>query len=96
MTDKELFDSLAYEHKNAYLEMSEAEKAEMYSFCDAYRVFLDNGKTERECVKLSVKAAQEAGFVDLDGIDELKPGDKIYKVNRGKSIFMAVIGKEDV
>ncbi|MGN0162567.1 MAG: aminopeptidase [Candidatus Ornithomonoglobus sp.] len=96
MTDKELFDSLAYEHKNAYLEMSEAEKAEMYSFCDAYRVFLDNGKTERECVKLSVKAAQEAGFVDLADIDELKPGDKVYKVNRGKSIFLAVIGKEDI
>ena len=96
MTDKELFDSLAYERKNAYLEMSAAEKAEMDSFCDEYRVFLDNGKTERECIKLSVKVAQEAGFVDLADIDELKPGDKVYKVNRGKSIFMAVIGKEDI
>ena len=96
MTDKELFKNLTYEHKNAYLNMTETEKSEMMDMCNDYRAFLDNGKTERECVKESIKAAQAAGFVALDKIDTLKPGDKVYKINRNKNIFMAVIGTEDI
>ncbi len=96
MSDKELFKSLTYERKNAYLKMTEDEKNEMYGMCDDYRIFLDNGKTERECVREAVRLAQNAGFVDLDTVDTLKSGDKVYKLNRDKNIFMAVIGKEDI
>ncbi|MCH5212475.1 MAG: aminopeptidase [Oscillospiraceae bacterium] len=96
MTDKELYESLTYENKNAYLEMSEAEIIEMKTLCDDYRVFLNNGKTERECVKEAVKMAEAAGFSDITKKNELKPGDKIYKINRNKNIFMAVIGSEDI
>ncbi len=92
MTDKELYESLTYENKNAYLEMSDAEKDEMYSLCDDYRAFLDNGKTERECVGEALKMARAAGYTDMSEKDSLKPGDKVYKINRGKNIFMAVIG----
>ena len=48
MTDKELYESLSYERKNAYLKMTEAEKKEMWEMSDSYRTFLDKGKTERE------------------------------------------------
>lgn len=96
MTDKELYDSLCYENENAYMKMSDKEKEEMISLCDEYRVFLDKGKTERECVNEAVKMAENDGFVNLDTVDSLKPGDKIYKINRSKNIFMAVIGMEDI
>lgn len=96
MTDKELYESLSYERKNAYLEMTDEEKNEMNQLCDSYRVFLDNGKTERECVKQSLDAAKAAGFVDMAELDTLKPGDKVYRINRNKNIFMAVIGTEDI
>ena len=96
MTDKELYESLTYENKNAYLEMSEAEMDEMKSLCDDYRAFLNNGKTERECVREAVKMVKAAGFSDLADKGELKPGDKIYKINRNKNIFVAVIGSEDI
>ena len=96
MTDKELYESLSYERKNAYLKMTEAEKKEMWEMSDSYRTFLDKGKTERECVREAVRMAQEAGFVDIDLLDNLKPGDKVYKINRNKNIFMAVIGSEDI
>jgi aspartyl aminopeptidase len=76
--------------------MSEEEKAEMFALCDDYRAFLDGGKTERECVKLAVKMARDAGYKELSELNELKPGDKVYKVNRNKNIFMAVIGTEDI
>ncbi len=96
MTDKELYESLVYERKNVYLKMTESEKAEMCGLCDQYRAFLDKGKTERECVKESVLMAQAAGFVNLDTVDLVKPGDRVYKINRDKNIFMAVIGTEDI
>ena len=96
MPDKELYDSLSYENENAYLKMSDSEKQEMTSLCDDYRAFLDSGKTERECVKEAVKLAEANGFIDIDTVDALKPGDKVYKLNRAKNIFMAVIGSEDI
>lgn len=96
MSDKELFESLSYENKNAYLNMSDNEKDEMNALCDLYRNFLDAGKTERECVLEAVKLAKEAGFKNLDDINTLKPGDKVYKINRNKNILMAVIGSEDM
>ncbi|MBQ3125091.1 MAG: aminopeptidase [Clostridia bacterium] len=96
MTDKELYESLSYGRKNVYLEISDAEKAEMKDLCDSYRAFLDKGKTERECIKEAIAMAKAAGYVDLDTVDSLKPGDKVYKLNRKKNIIMAVIGTEDI
>ena len=96
MTDKELYKSLAYERKNVYLEINSTQKDEMNELCDDYRAFLDAGKTERECVKESVIMAEAAGFVDIDTKEQLKPGDKVYKINRNKNIFLAVIGSDDI
>ncbi len=96
MTDKELFESLSYNKKNVYLSMTEDERTEMNSLCDDYRNFLDAGKTERECVTEAIKIAEKAGFVNIDTLENLKVGDKVYKTNRNKNIFMAVIGTEDI
>ncbi len=96
MTDKELYEKLTYERKNAYLEMNDTEKGDMFELCNGYRAFLDAGKTERECVKESITMAEAAGFVDIDKKENLKPGDKVYKVNRNKNIFLAVVGSEDI
>ena len=96
MTDKELYESLSYERKNVYLKLTDKERSEMTELCDSYRAFLDNGKTERECVREAVEMAEKAGFKDMDTLECLKAGDKVYKVNRSKNIFMAVIGTEDI
>lgn len=96
MTDKELYESLTLKRKNVYEEITAEEKSEMLTLCDEYREFLDAGKTERECVKKIVEAAEKAGFVPLDTKDTLKTGDKVYAVNRGKNVFMAVIGSENM
>ena len=96
MTDKELFDELSYKKKNVYDAISEKDKQIMFAFCDEYREFLDKGKTERECIDLSVEMAEKSGFKLLDDVKELKAGDKVYSVNRGKNILMAVIGQDDI
>lgn len=96
MTDKEQFEKLSYKRKNVYEVISDAEKKTMQTLCDDYRVFLDNGKTERECVEESVKMAEAAGFVPLESKTSLKAGDKVYCVNRCKNVFLAVIGADDI
>lgn len=96
MTDKELFEELSYERKNVYEIISDEEKDKMFALCDEYRAFLDAGKTERECVEQTIEMAKKNGFTELEKKSSLKPGDKIYSVNRGKNVFLAVIGDEDI
>ncbi|MDD6734682.1 MAG: aminopeptidase, partial [Clostridiales bacterium] len=96
MTDKEAYKKLAYKTRNVYTVLTPDEKRYMLDMCDEYRKFLDNGKTERECVKEAISMAEANGFVPFKSKDSLKPGDKVYMVNRKKNILLAVIGAEDV
>lgn len=96
MTGKELFEELTLKRKNVYEEISDKEKKKMLDICEEYRRFISYHKTERECVKGIICAAQEFGYVPLESKDTLKAGDKVYAVNRGKNVFMAVIGNEDI
>ncbi|MFV0516054.1 MAG: aminopeptidase [Aminipila sp.] len=70
------------------------QKKEILFFADAYMDFLDKAKTEREAVKELVELAEQAGFVDISSKNELKTGDKVYSVNKSKSLFMSVVGSE--
>ncbi len=96
MTDKELFEKLRYKRKNVFLDTKDDEHKKILDFADGYRVFLDNGKTERECVKEAISMATERGFQPFEEKAELKAGDKVYFLNRGKNIMLAVIGEEDI
>ena len=77
MTDKELFDELSYKRENAYEKMSDAEKKDMLGLCDEYREFLDEGKTERECVAKAIEMAEKEGFVNIDDVEKIKCGNKL-------------------
>ncbi len=94
MTDKQLYEKLKYSSKNAYEEMSSEEYKIMLDLAEDYKKFLDAGKTERECVAIAEKMAIEQGFERLENKEKLKPGDKVYSINRDKNIILAVIGEE--
>lgn len=96
MTDKELYKKLAYKTRNVYQTLTPEEKRTMLDMCDEYRNFLDNGKTERECVRSAVAMAESNGFVPFNTKNELKSGDRVYMINRKKNILLAVIGTEDI
>ena len=96
MNSKENLEKLKYSTKNVYSELSAKERREMLELCDEYMEFLDSGKTERECVKVAVKMAEEHGFVRFSDKETLKAGDKVYFINRKKNIMLAVIGSEDI
>lgn len=85
---------LIYKSTNVIEKLDDAQISQMEALCDEYRVFLDEGKTERECVDFTVLAAKEKGYKDISEYDSLKPGDKVYMVNRKKNVLLAVIGKE--
>ena len=63
-----------------------------YDYCEGYKRFLDKSKTEREAVSFAVDAAKANGFSQYDPDKKYAPGDKVYYVNRMKSVMLAVIG----
>ena len=82
--------------KNGWETVTEAEIDTIFNFCEGYKNFIDSAKTERLAVKKAVEIAKENGFVDLNTKDSLNAGDKVYFVNREKSVYLAVLGKEDI
>ena len=79
---------------------SRKQKKEVFAFAETYRKFISDCKTERECVKEIVKAAEEAGYVDIEEIikskKKIKANDKIYAVNMKKSVALFQIGSEPI
>ena len=65
-------------------------------FAKGYKLFLDKGKTERECVFFALNLLKNNGYEEFDKNKKYKAGDKIYSVNRGKAIIAGTIGTEDI
>ena len=66
---------------------------EAQRFCEGYKRFLDEGKTERECVRASEALAKKAGYRPFECGRAYAAGEKVYSVNRGKSIIFSTIGR---
>ncbi len=88
--------ALVYNKKNGYDRLLPGELEAMEAYCTGYKQFLDAGKTERECVDRTIALAEAAGFRPYERGMELKPGDKIYRSNRGKAIMLAVMGRRSL
>ncbi len=69
---------------------------EAAAFCEGYKAFLDRGKTERECVAQIVEMARAAGYQEFDPSKKYRPGEKVYVVNRGKSVLLTTFGTKPV
>ena len=67
---------------------------ELEKLNEAYKAFLDAGKTERECVTEIVRQAEAAGYRDLYSMDAVKAGDKVYATWMQKSIALFHVGSE--
>ncbi|MBR2512207.1 MAG: aminopeptidase, partial [Firmicutes bacterium] len=82
--------------KNAWTTYTAKQLKELEALCGDYRVFLDEGKTERECIRKIIADAEAAGYKDLNGIIEagkkVKAGDKVYSVCMNKTIALFNIG----
>ena len=87
-------EALLYRPKNGYDRLSAADETAMKRYCEDYKKFLDESMTEREAVDSAVALAEAKGFKHFVRGMELKAGDKVYRVNRGKAVMLAVVGTE--
>lgn len=62
-------------------------------FSDEYMYFLNNAKIEREVSSFAKKVLENNGFKNIDTLEKISKGDKVYYINREKSVYAAIIGK---
>ena len=86
--------------ENVWKSYTKEQCVELEKLASDYRKFLDNGKTERECVKVTIRLAREAGYQSLEEVlqegKQLQPGDKVYAVCMEKAVALFLIGTEPI
>lgn len=82
--------------KIAWDKYNDEQIKDIMEFNEGYKNFITNGKTERLCVNETIKKAIAAGYKNLNDVDILKPGDKVYVTNMNKNIALFVIGKKPI
>ena len=88
------------ERKNAWKTYTAEQLDELHYLCEGYKAYISDNKTERECCDAAVEMAREGGYVELGEAvaagKQLKAGDKVYVVNRGKSLMLVNLGTDDL
>ena len=88
------------ERKNIWNTYNKEQLMELDRINEKYKACLDAGKTERECVELGIRMAEEAGYQSLEEIlsseKKLKAGDRVYAVNMDKMLALFRIGEEPI
>lgn len=83
---------------NIWNTYSSDQLADLNEINERYKSCLNAGKTERECVELSIRMAEAAGYRSIEEVlaagDKLKAGDKVYAVNMNKMLALFRIGEE--
>jgi len=95
---EKLSDKLFFKLKNCWDDIDKKTEKEVEELASSYKQFLNNGKTERECVDVVCALLEKNGFTNIDTMKNksLKTGMKVYQNIRGKSVLAAVIGKKPV
>lgn len=93
---KALQEKLFSVKKNGLLKLTDDQISAVDTFCTGYMKYLDDSKTEREAVTASVKLAEAKGFVPYDSKKKYNAGDKVYYVNRNKSIILCIFGTDSL
>ena len=78
MTSEQLF----YDKKTGFDRLTDEDKQGIQTYAEGYKKFLDESKTERDAVLEIARMAESKGFRAWTRDDTLRPGDKIYRINR--------------
>ena len=81
---------------NAWKKYDSRREKEVMSFAEGYKEFLSASKTERLAVKEAVKRLEAKGFKDVSAFKSVKPGDKLYFINRNKNVCAFVVGQKGI
>ena len=91
-----LKEKLFNKKENGWKSKSQDERKTIFEYAKGYIDYMNDSKTEREIVVSSKKIADSNGFKDINEYEALKAGDKVYYINRDKSMYLAVIGEEPI
>ena len=94
--EEELKKKLFRDETTGWENLSEEESNKLNEVSDSYMEFLNKAKTEREFIKYAKELADENGYRDIMTFETLKPGDKVYFINRKKSMYLAIIGENSI
>lgn len=96
ISGKELKEKLFDSKANGWEKLSDDELKNIFQFANEYMYYLNTSKTEKEIVYNSKEILLKNGFVDISEKERLEPGDRVFYINRGRCLYAAVIGTEDV
>ena len=88
--------SIKYEKKDVYSTMEEQDLENTNLYAKSYMEFLDKARTEYLAVEEAIEILENNGFISIEEKEYLEPGDRIYFVNKSKSLYVAVIGNDDI
>ena len=91
-----LKEKLFQKRENGWKSKNEEEKNAIFEHAKGYIDFMNKSKTEREIIRTSKEIAESNGFKNISEFETLKPGDKVYYINREKTMYLAIIGKENI
>ena len=93
---EELKEKLFKNNKSGWETVDSEKRNKIEDISTKYMNFLNRAKTEREFIKRARELANNNGYRDIMEFETLKPGDKIYFVNREKSMYLAIIGENSI
>jgi aspartyl aminopeptidase len=82
--------------ESGWLSLNKKEKKEVFSFNTEYISFLNTIKTEREAAEFIKEKLKKNGFKDINEVNKLQAGDKVFYFNKNKSVYAAIIGSNDL
>ena len=88
-----LKEKLFYKPKQGFEALDGEKLQKAHDFCEGYKKFLDQGKTEREAAAKTLEILDQNGFAPYDFGKRYNPGDGVYIDNGGKNIIAARIGE---
>ena len=91
---EELKEQLFIKKQNGRLISDDTVLSAADEFCEGYKQFLDNAKTERMAVSTTIELAKKAGFSEYERGKEYKSGDRYFVNNRGKALALVCVGEE--
>ena len=89
LLEEKLFDG----RKCGLKDISQEKVNMIMKFSDEYMYFLNKSKTEREVSVFAKEVLEKNGFRNIDSLDRVSVGDKVYFINRKKSVYAAIVGK---
>ena len=94
--EESLEKKLCRKNENGWESVDTRKKESIFNFTKDYMNFLNKAKTEREFIAEAKKMAEANGYKDISEFEKLQPGDKIFFINREKSMYLAIIGTENI